>query len=153
MVPARSPPVHAESRNRSLGRRKQLHVSAGRTHADTAGVGSLEQQRHTGALGGGEEEVGLLEHDPAVGAGSDVAVRIEEGDRLPDGQDELVAQLALVLGGLHRVPEAEVLRVDDVGTGERLAGAQIAVAGETRQCVAKRPGRQEVTQGAYRLGP
>ena len=45
----------------------------------------------------GQEQVGRVEHTAAVRPGADVPVRVQERDRLPDGQHQLVAELLAVL--------------------------------------------------------
>ena len=113
--------------------------------------GALHQQRQPCALGGGQEQVGAGEHTAPVGACAGVPVGVEERDRLPGGEHQAVAELGLVLGGLHRVPEAEVLGVDDVRAAERPARPQVAVARDARQRVARGAGRQKVPQRPHRL--
>ena len=69
-------------------RGEPLDVDARRAHLDPRAVDSLEHERVSRTLGRGEEQVGLLDRRAAVGAAAEVAICVEERDRLPDREDE-----------------------------------------------------------------
>ena len=130
------------ARRRSRARSQKLVVDTWRTKLDPLGVGAFEKQRRASAFCGWQKEVGFGEHSPTVRTRPDIAVRVDERDRLPHRQDELVAELAPVLGGLHRVPKAEVLRVHDVETTEQPPWPQVAIARDACELVSDAAWRQ-----------
>jgi hypothetical protein len=116
-------------RRRRRRDREALRVDARSGDDDALLVDALEQQREAGALGRGEEQVGLGEHDLAVARGSRVAVRAQQRQRLPHRLHEAEAVTLLAARGVGGEPVAELLGVDDVGRGVGLVGARgVAVA-------------------------
>ena len=135
-------------RGRRIGRREREapDVDAGGAHEHALLLDALQAQRLRGALGGGQEQVGLGEHELAV----DARVAVAEGDhvrqRLPHGLHEAEAVAAAALGGLGGEPEAELGAVHDVRAGEGLLAEHVAVADDPRAHLPERPGRHQVAQ-------
>ena len=133
---------------RSRGSRESLEVDTGVTDLDSLRRRAFEQERCPCALRRRQEEVGPTENKQPVGPRARVAEGREERECLPDRDRELEAILGLPPGSIARVPVAELLRVDDVRSGERLVRTDVPVAGQSHREVSEPPTRQKGPQRA-----
>ena len=129
--------------------REMLGVDPGVGQPDALAAGRPRAARPSSArCGGGEEQVGGRQRRPPERARVRRAEGVDERDRLPDRQHQLVAEPRLESRRLGREPQRELLGVDDVGAAERGLRPQHAIGEPERQHVARHAGRKPVAQRA-----
>ena len=123
-------------------------VDARRRHLAAVGRRALEQEHAACALGRRQEQVDARDRLASLPAPAEPAVGLAERDRLPHGQHEPEAEPVAEQRRAVAVRHADLRGMHDVGAGELLLEADVAVAedecGEvadatTREAVAQRP--------------
>ena len=94
----------------------------------------------------------MLEQQPAAAARGSISERLEEGDRVPDGEHQLVAAGLLVASRLRGEPIGELLGVDDVRTAHALLEPPVAVTENVGSRVPDAAPWSEVAHGPGRHG-
>src|SRR5687767_11471640 len=104
---------HVRARRRPAVAAEPLDVDPWRRDFDLLRRDALEEQGLACPLGRCEKEIGLPDDATAVAAREQVPVRLEERNRLPDGEHEAVA--AMLLRRRLQAPPGKYLgRVHDV---------------------------------------
>src|SRR5487761_1114892 len=77
---------------------KSIDIDPRRADHDPSILSPLEQQSLARPLRSRQEQIGVRERLSPISSGAHVAISISEGQRLPDREHELEAELALVAG-------------------------------------------------------